>query len=114
MTAGRLRDRVSFRVRLSDVDDDGNPSEVWADVMDGGQVVTEWADILERLGGERLHAGALSSSRLATIRVRRNSRTVGITAAHLVVARGLVWNIRAVADVGRDRKFIEFTAEHEG
>lgn len=114
MTSAKMQDRIAFRERAVGIDEDGNQSQVWTDVLDGGEPVTECADFLERLGGERIRAGALSSSRLATIRVLRNSRTQQITAAHTIVARGLVWSIRAVAEVGRDRKFIEFTAEHEG
>jgi SPP1 family predicted phage head-tail adaptor len=106
MSAGKLRDRVTFRRRAAADDGYGNTvSGPWTDL------VTEWADMLERLGGERLAAGALHAPRMATIRVRRSTVTLGITEADKVVARGEDWNIRSIAAVGRRNAMLEMTCE---
>lgn len=105
--AGDLRDLATIQRRQSGTDDYGN-------VTTGGwaELYTVWADVMERPGGERIAAGALESTRMATIRVRRSSQSLAVTAADRIVVRGLVWNIRAIAEVGRARDLIEFTCEN--
>ncbi|MGZ9812637.1 head-tail adaptor protein [Pseudoroseicyclus sp. H15] len=109
MPAGRLRDRVQFR-RQGAADDGYGNVETGPWVNLGTPV---WADILERLGGEKLAAGALHAPRLATIRVRRFSFTSGITEGDAVSARGATWNIRSIAQVGRKGEMLEMTCETE-
>lgn len=113
MSAGKLRDLITFQRCATGGDGHGNVvTGPWSDIeVSPGEPLTVWADVLERLGGERLAAGALEATRLATIRVRRSDEILTVTEADRIVARGRNWNIRAIAEVGRARKFIEFTAE---
>lgn len=113
MIAGNLRDRVTFQRCAAG--DDGHGNVVigpWADIEpEAGAPLTVWADMLERLGGERLAAGAIEAPRMATIRVRRSAIISTITEADRIIARGMAWNIRSIAAVGRDREAIEFSCE---
>jgi SPP1 family predicted phage head-tail adaptor len=103
--AGDLRDRVRFERLVAGQDIYGNTVNAWADLL------TAWADILERPGREAVEAGRLESSRAATMRVRRSNATLAITAADRVQARGRVWNIRSIGDVGRARELLEMVIE---
>lgn len=104
--AGKFRERVTFRRQAAANDGYGNTvSGSYADLL------TVWADVLERLGGERLASGAIEAPRSATIRVRGSSESRAVTEADIVVARGLVWNIRSIAQVGRDGAVLEMTCE---
>lgn len=106
MPAGRMRDRVTFRRRAATDDGYGNvQSGAWADLL------TVWADMLERLGGERLAAGALEAPRMATVRVRRSTETEGVTEADMLRARGQDWAILSIAAVGRDNALLEMTCQ---
>ncbi|MGZ9812040.1 phage head closure protein [Pseudoroseicyclus sp. H15] len=109
MPAGRLRDRVQFRRQGAGDDAYGNvQTGAWEDL---GTPV--WADMLERLGGEKIAAGALHAPRLATIRVRKSSFSEGITESDAIIARGETWNIRSIAQVGRKGEMLEMTCETE-
>jgi SPP1 family predicted phage head-tail adaptor len=103
--AGHLRDRVTFERLVAGADGYGNTVNAWADLL------TVWADILEAPGREAIAAGRLESSRAATMRVRRSTATLAITSADRVQARGRVWNIRSIGDVGRDRAMLEMVIE---
>lgn len=106
MRAGQLRDRVTFRRQAAADDGYGNTvSGAFADHL------TVWADVLERTGGEKLAGGAVMTTRMATIRVRRSPDTLGLTAADVVLARGETWNIRSIAAVWRDNDLLEFACE---
>jgi len=103
--AGKMRERVTFQ-RQGAIDDGyGNTRGDWADHL------TVWADVLERLGGEKIASGAVEASRLATIRVRRSSQSMGVTEADRVLARGIPWNIRSIAAVGRKDELLEVLCE---
>ncbi|MGZ9812660.1 phage head closure protein [Pseudoroseicyclus sp. H15] len=109
MPAGRLRDRVQFQRQAAGEDEYGNvQTGPWEDL--GGKI---WADMLERLGGEKLAAGAIHAPRTATIRVRKSSFTSGITEGDAIAARGETWNIRSIAEVGRKGELLEMTCEAE-
>ena len=105
MTAGKLRDRVTFQRNTTSDDGYGNTVNGWADHL------TVWADVLERLGGEKVKAGLVEASRMATIRVRRSTDTLDITEADRISARGTIWNIRSIAAVGRDNALLECLVE---
>lgn len=105
MTAGRLRDRITFQ-RLTEGDDGyGNVVTGWTDHL------TVWANVRETPGKEIVAAGRVEASRTATIRVRASSQSRGVTAADRIIARGQIWNIRSVAAVGDGRELIEFLCE---
>lgn len=112
MRAGHFRDRVTFQRRAATDDGYGNTvSGDWAALQYGGQDVTVWADMLERLGGERLAAGALESTKMATIRVRISAAILTVQASDRIYARGDYWNIKSIADVGRRSAEREYTCE---
>jgi len=105
MTAGRLRDRITFQ-RLTEGDDGyGNVVTGWTDHL------TVWANVRETPGKEIVAAGRVEASRTATIRVRASSQSRGVTAADRIIARGQIWNIRGVSAVGDGRELIEFLCE---
>ena len=106
MGAGNRRDLVTFQRQTPQEDGYGN--SVSGEFVDHH---TEWADVLERTGGEKLAAGAVMSTRFATIRVLSTSETRALTTADIVLARDTTWNIRAVAAVGRNGHLLEFACE---
>lgn len=103
--AGALRDRVTFQRLVAGLDAYGNAVSSWADHL------TVWADVLESPGREAVAAGRVEAARTATMRVRRSSASLGLTAADRVVVRGRTWNIRSIGDVGRDRVLLEMLIE---
>ena len=105
MQAGMLRDRITFQRQAAQVDDYGNVLGAFADHL------TVWGDMRETTGKERVEAGAVQSSRTATIRVRWSVGANGITPADRIVARGEVWNIRSKSLVGRVPHMLEFLCE---
>lgn len=105
MAAGHLRDRVTVQRLVAGADDYGNTVNDWADH------ITLWADMLEGLGREAVAAGRIESARTATIRIRRSTDALGITAADRISARGAVWNIRSIVAVGRSNELLEMLCE---
>ncbi|TQS72753.1 head-tail adaptor protein [Rhodobacteraceae bacterium] len=105
MRAAKLRDRIVVERPLSGDDGYGNTVLEWKPHL------KLWADVLEHLGRERIEAGRLAAPRTATIRVRSSSQTRGLTEADRIIARGLIWNITAIANVGRTGAQIEMTCE---
>lgn len=112
MTAGRLRDRITFQ-RLTEGDDGyGNVVTGWANMeRSAGVPLTVWADVRETPGKERVDAGRVEASRTATIRIRASSEVAGLTEADRVMARGEAWNIRGIAPVGNDRAMLDLLVE---
>lgn len=105
MTAGSLRDRVTFQRATSGDDGYGNAITAWADHL------TVWSNVRETLGKERVDAGRVEASRTATIRVRQSSDTLGLTEADRVTVRGQAWNIRSIAAVGNDGAMLDILVE---
>lgn len=114
MDSGRLSTRVRFQRRADVNDGYGNVKGGWQDIEVSGKPLVVWADMLERLGGEKLAGGVLESSRLATVRTDRNAATNAVTSSDRIVARGISWNIRSIANVGRDGDILEFLCEAGG
>lgn len=104
--AGLYRERAVFQ-RLSEgaVDAYGNVYTGW------GSLATRWADMRERTGKERLSGGALADVGNATLRVRSDSVTQGITAADRVVIRGTTWAIKDVIQIDAKDTVLEFLLE---
>lgn len=105
MAAGRLRDRITIQRAIPGEDGYGNTVSGWVDHL------TVWADVLERLGAERIQSGAIEAPRMATIRVRASTASRQITEADRISMRGVFWNIRSIAAVGRDGAMIEMLCE---
>ena len=106
VNAGLFRDRVTFqRLSESAVDAYGNVYSGWADLA------TRSADLREQKGRERINGGALLDQAMATMRVRSDSTTQGITSADRVIARGITWAIKDVMQVDAKNTQIEFLLE---
>jgi SPP1 family predicted phage head-tail adaptor len=104
--AGQYRERASFeRLTEGSVDDYGNVYSGWA------SLATRWADMRERTGKEDIQGGALSDVGAATMRVRSDSTTKGITSADRVIIRGKTWAIKDVIQVDRKGTVLEFKLE---
>lgn len=103
--AGNLSDRVTFQRLTYGPDAYGNTVNAWTDHL------SVWADILESPGREAVAAGRIEAARSATMRIRRNGSSSGLTTADRVSARGRSWNIRSIGDVGRDRSMLELVIE---
>jgi SPP1 family predicted phage head-tail adaptor len=107
--AGRFRDLVTFQRLLAGDDTYGNAVTSWDEDW-----LTVGADMLEGLGREAVAAGRLESGRTATLRVRRSTETLAITADDRVLARGKLWNVRSVVAVGRKNELLEMLCEEGG
>jgi len=105
MSAGKLRDRVTFQRNTTGADQYGNVVDGWEDIL------TVWGDVLERLGGEKIRAGVPQAEHMATIRVRKSLDAVTVTEADRISARGQTWNIRSIAEVGRKGELLEILCE---
>jgi SPP1 family predicted phage head-tail adaptor len=105
VAAGKFRERVTFQRPGVGDDGYGNVTAHWVDD------VTVWADMLDQLGKERIAAGRVESSRMATIRVRQSTQTDPITAGWRIMARGEAWNIRSIVRVGRKNDVLEMLCE---
>jgi SPP1 family predicted phage head-tail adaptor len=103
--AGNLREPVMFQRYTEAADAYGNTVQDWADHL------ARYADVLETPGREGLAAGRVESTRTATMRIRRDSQTLALTAADRVICRGKKWNIRAIGEVSRDRTLLELVIE---
>jgi SPP1 family predicted phage head-tail adaptor len=104
--AGSLRDRVTFQRLVAGDDGYGNVFTSW-----NPSYLTVWANVRETSGKERVDAGRIEASRTATIRVRRSPDTLGLTEADRVLARGALWNIRSIAEIGSDRDVLDILCE---
>jgi SPP1 family predicted phage head-tail adaptor len=102
-----MRDRAAFFRRVAASDGYGNEQSGFA----AEPFLSCWADVLDKLGNERLEAGRLEASRVATLRVRSAAETLAVQMDDMVQVRGQSWNIRSVAAVGRANEMIEFLLE---
>lgn len=105
MDAGKLCDRVTFQRLTVGADTYGNATNGWSDHL------TVWADVLESLGREIVAAGRVDAPRTATVRVRRNAASLGLTPADRMLCRGQLWNIRSIAAVSRERDALDILVE---
>lgn len=104
--AGQYRERAEFqRLNEGAVDAYGNVYSGWA------ALATRWADMREQTGKEDIQGGVLSDVGRATMRVRSDSTTNGITAADRVVIRDATWAIRDVIQVDRKGTMLELKLE---
>ncbi|MBN9890116.1 head-tail adaptor protein [Salipiger abyssi] len=119
--AGALRERVTFQRKMTvgqtapsdQTDPFGNSIDGFGNSTgEFGDLFSVRADIRETPGKERIAAGQLESTRLATIRVWAEARTRSVTPADRLVARGAVWNIRSgPVQIDRAGRMLEFTCE---
>lgn len=108
MLAGRLRHKIVFERQEEITDDYGNVKGDWEELL------TVWGNLRETTGRERLAAGAIESTRPATLRIRVSTASRFITEADRFVARGSVWNIRSIAFSESSDTFYDILAETGG
>lgn len=107
--AAKLRERVTFERQSDETDDYGNVLGEFAPITGLTDIP---ADIRETPGKEMVAAGAVQSTRTATIRVRYSAATASVTAADRLIARGAIWNIRSgPMQVDRAPRMLEFLCE---
>jgi len=104
--AGQYRERAEFQ-RLSEgsVDSYGNVYTGWS------SLATRWADMRETTGKEAIEGGAMFNTGMATMRVRSDSTTQGVTTADRVVIRGVTWAIKGLVQIDRKNTVLEFKLE---
>ncbi len=103
--AGNLNQIVTFQRAVPWADDYGNTVNAWADHL------SVWADVRETTGKERVDAGRVAEARTATVRIRRSLASLGLTTADRMTYNGGIWNIRSIAEVGRDRAMLDLLVE---
>lgn len=106
MTAGELRERMSFQQRAVQSDGYGNSQ---------GDFETEFtvrAGVTPRFGGETVLAARLAGRAVATIKVRISPDTRQVTTdwRMLDALNGDIWNIRSIVD-SDERGYIEMLCE---
>lgn len=92
MLAGKLDRRVTIQRKQVTRDDFGGEVIAWAEVC------TVWARIIPLRGSERFVAQQEQADRDARVQMRW---WPGITPAMRVIYEGRVWDIEAVAELGR-------------
>jgi len=106
IAAGNLRDRVMFQRLVAGEDGYGNATNAW-----NLSFLEVWANVRETSGKETVDAGRVEASRTSTIRIRRPPDTLGLVTADRVLARGSLWNIRSIAEIGNDRDVLDLLCE---
>jgi len=95
MRAGTLKTRAVFERRSVGASDGrGNTADVW------NTICSRSVSLDEMSGAERQEGGALAPVVGATMHLRRDDLTAGLTTGDRVLARGVRWNIRAVRWAG--------------
>ena len=74
-------------------------------------LATRWADMRETTGKEAIEGGAMFNTGMATMRVRSDSTTQGVTTADRVVIRGVTWAIKGLVQIDRKNTILEFKLE---
>lgn len=105
MTAGKMRERVTFQRVTTGDDGYGNVVTGWVDHL------TVWADMRETTGKERVDAGRVEDSNTATLRIRASAASRALTAADRVTARGETWNIRSIVETSNKRRMLDVLIE---
>lgn len=112
MSAGRLRERVTFQRMTEGNDGYGNVRTGWADIEKSpGVSLTVWADIRETPGKERVDAGRVEASATATVRIRASVATRALDAEDRVIMRNETWNIRSIVPVGNAGAMLDLLCE---
>ena len=110
--ASRYRDRVRLERETATgaLDAYGNPvAPTWAPLA---PLADFWGDLRVMPGKDRLEAGRMEGSAVATLRLRYSAEARAITAADRVVARGFAWAITSdPVDPDGTRRAIEMTLE---
>lgn len=108
MSAGRLRDRVTFQESVDTPDAAGGVYQSWRNV------VTVWGALQEERGRERVEAGRLESGVAGILTVRSSSETRDLGAANRVVVNEINYQIRSISNPDRRNKYLELVVERGG
>ena len=103
--AGLFRERVTFQRMSSTADVYGNVTGDWFDHA------SRYANFIARLGKEDIVQGVLQDVAVATMRVRMDTTTKGITAADRVFAQGIYWMIAFIMKVSSKGDLLEMRLE---
>ncbi|MGC1497292.1 MAG: phage head closure protein [Sulfitobacter sp.] len=105
----RLRHRVQFNRQGPEADDGyGNV------VAEFEPLFSVWGNLRETTGKERVDAGTVEGVRTATIRVRKNAATMGLTGADQAIARGETWNLADPSNVADNDAYLDILATAGG
>lgn len=107
MRAGPLSDRILVQRQTEEGPDTyGNMRTAWTTYG------SYWADVRPVPGRERVAAGAMEATAMATVRLRSTATTRAIEAADRIVMRGAIWNIRTLpVPAGPRAEWVELTCE---
>jgi head-tail adaptor len=106
MSAGQLRQKVTFQRREMIDDGAGNVEGIWQTEF------LAFADFKFLRGGEQVMAGRLAGKQPAIITIRSSvSSRVVDTAWRIIDAGDEAWNIRAITDPTGKRAWLEILAE---
>ena len=111
MSAGELRERLTFAQRALTSDGFGNSAGEWEDQF------TVAASIVPRRGGEEIAAARLQGRQIALVRVRYSSDTAQITTDWRATntRTGEEWDVKEPpARMPNDRGYLEFLCERGG
>lgn len=105
MSIGKLRKRAYFS-RAKRTDDGGGGATVtWVPAF------TAWCEIKPQTGMEKVAAGRLESSSLATLRLRSSAATRQIDPSYKVTIDGDDWQIRSTGNPDSKNRFLEMLLE---
>lgn len=106
MSIGQLRKRCYFERQKKRVDDGGGGYEpVWLPAM------TVWGAVVPYGGAERLAAGRLEASSLATLRIRSSAEARSIDESYRVTVDDVPYQIRGIANPDSRNRFLEIQIE---
>lgn len=106
VNAGRLREKaIVQRLTSGAIDAYGNVYSGWSNLL------SRQVDVRERLGKEAIEGGALADVVTATVRLRKDSETAGITHADRVSLRGNTWAIKSIVQVDAKGTLLEMLLE---
>ena len=104
--AGLLRDRATFQRMAASTDDYGNISaKSWSNLF------TRNVEIIERTGSIDDTFGTLQDVSVARIKVRSDSQVKTVTVEDRIVARGVNWAIRSIAQATAKGDMLEIVVE---
>ena len=104
--AGLLRDRAIFQRMAATTDDYGNVSaKSWSNLFSRN------VEIIERTGAIDDTFGTLQDVSIARMKVRSDTQVTGVTVEDRIVARGINWAIRSIAQVSAKGDMLEIVVE---
>lgn len=102
---GGMRKRVYFS-RPARADEGGGVGKItWVPAL------TVWGELIPQTGQERVAAGRLEASGLATLRIRSSADARSIDESYKVTVDGLDYQIRGIDNPDQRNRFLEILVE---